>query len=165
MPVSQPLVCGYQVKNGDQVVVSSPEEYTSQKLYPSVEAKCPYTRCLDGGKPGVTVTLTAKTLNATGRVESDPPGISLLGAGTASAPFAGQGDADDDHPGHPHHDQKEIATLTATPTDKNARATYSGGGCDEIGKYGDPVRCKVRLAPDPSITVTYECKQGFTCKP
>jgi len=69
---------------------------------------------------------------ATGSVNSEPPGLSVDGAGRASKAFA------------------EPVKLTATPK-KFARAVFSGGGCDIVGDYGQTKSCHVPLAPDPQV--------------
>jgi hypothetical protein len=79
-------------------------------------------------------------------VTSDPPGITLSHAGRASGTFEG------------------AVTITADPTGKHARAVFSGD-CIKIGEYGQKAECHVKLAPDPKVTVTYECRAGFTCEP
>lgn len=92
-PKSKPQLCGTQViVNGQAVALGDStgppvEPYIAQPAYPAVTAGCPYTRCIAGGIPAVTLTVTAETHNATGHVESEPAGISLSGAGTSANVF------------------------------------------------------------------------------
>jgi hypothetical protein len=52
--------------------------------------------------------------------------------------------------------------LTAEPTNKHARAVFSGD-CKKTGEYGERAECIVKLAPDPKVSVTFECEKGFSC--
>jgi hypothetical protein len=148
VPHNQPQVCGYQVTKGRSLIVRFPpdEPYTDQKQYESVTASCPYTRCLQNGVPAVTLTVTAETQNATGNIVSSPSGITLSGAGTASAAF------------------EQTVTLTAEPKGSHALARFSGN-CVQIGPadFGQKTQCTVPLAPDPVVTVTYVCYAGLSC--
>jgi hypothetical protein len=144
--------CGYQVKlqpnsAGVDQIDAYPELYDNanpQVEYPKVTPSCPYTACL-GHEPAITVSVTSVANGATGTVTSNPPGISLTGAGTGSGLFA------------------DPVKITANPTGPNARAVFSGSGCTASEEYGHTVHCSVPLAPDPAITVTFECKPGATC--
>jgi hypothetical protein len=80
-----------------------------------------------------------------GRVSSNPPGITLSHVGKAHAIFEG------------------AVTIIAEPTDKHARAVFSGD-CVSRGGYGQKAECKAKLAPDPKINVNFECEKGFTCE-
>jgi hypothetical protein len=127
----------------------NPEPYTGQPLYPPVVATCPFTACIGPGIPAIEVTLAILSLNvpagtSLGRVLSDPPGITLQGSGEASGLFPGD------------------VTLIAEPTGKHVRAVFSGD-CKKAGEYGQRAECIVKLAPDPKVTVTFECEKGFTC--
>ena len=44
--------------------------------------------CISRMKPGITITVTGIVDGATGSVNSEPPGLSVDGAGTASKAFA-----------------------------------------------------------------------------
>jgi hypothetical protein len=138
--------CGYQVTNPDGSIFSNPENYTDQPLYPGVTASCRFTDCLAAGVPAVTlfVGTNVPVGPSLGRVRSDPPGITLSGAGKASALFPGD------------------VTLIAEPTGKHARAVFSGD-CNKAGEYGQRAEGLVKLAPDQKVTVTFECEKGFTC--
>jgi hypothetical protein len=144
-PESNPQVCGYQAKwQGVTPTWSVPEPYTDQTLYPAVTASCPFTLC-EAGHPETTFTVVITTgTSAIGRVTSDPPGITLSHAGRASGTFEG------------------AVTIAAEPTGKHARAVFSGD-CIKTGEYGKKAECSTKLAPDPEVTVTYECEKGFTC--
>lgn len=125
------------------------EPYTHQILYPPVTATCPFTACIGPGIPAIEVTLAILSLNvpagtSLGRVLSDPPGITLQGSGEASGLFPGD------------------VTLIAEPTGSHVRAVFSGD-CERAGEYGQRAECIVKLAPDPNVTVTFECQKGFTC--
>ena len=160
-PKSNPQLCGTQViVNGQAIALSGSigppvEPYTDQPIYPAVTASCPYTRCIVGGIPAVTVTVTAETHNAAGQVESDPPGISLSGAGTSANVFP-----KDPHSPPPH---PQVATLVAQPKGSHARAVFSGD-CTNNAGFGQKAHCDVPLVPDPNVTVTYECQEGFACE-
>ena len=146
IPHSDPKVCGYQTTTtaqGDVIFV--PERYVDQQLYPAVTPTCLYTKCLGGGRRGVALTVTATADAAKGHVKSDPPGIDLTGSGTASATF------------------EDGVELTAEPQGSNARAVFSGS-CTKTGEYGKKTKCNVKLAPDPTVTVTYECRANTTCQ-
>ena len=149
-PVSKPQVCGYQVTKPDNSISSFPEGYTAQPLYPGVAAACPFTLCKDVGIPGVLVTVVLSVSpnvipgSSPGSVHSDPPGITLSSAGQANGPFSGD------------------VTLIAEPTDKHVRALFSGD-CKKAGEHGQRAECIVKLAPDPKVTVTFECQNGSTC--
>jgi hypothetical protein len=144
---------GYQVNTYYGIysnVVSSPEPYSGQPLYPPVTASCLYTLCIAPGIPAFKLTLgifsppnvpAGATL---GRVRSDPPGIKLSGAGEASGVFPGD------------------VSLIAEPTERHVRAVFSGD-CEKAGEYGQRAECLVKLAPDPNVTVNFECEKGFTC--
>jgi len=146
-------VCGYKyvipppTAVEQPIRVSIPEEFisTKQAEYPKVDPTCPYTVC-KGTTPAtaVTVVLTTSAGVRMGRVVSNPPGITVSAAGKTSAMFSGD------------------VTLTAEPTNKHARAVFSGD-CSKTGGYGERAECIVKLAPDPNITVDFECEQGFTC--
>jgi len=143
-PNSNPNVCGYQTKTADGQIISSPEPYTNQELYPNVVPACPYTACLGDGRRGVTLSLTAVAGTATGHVKSDPAGVDLSGAGTASVDF------------------ERTVNLVAEPAGNNARAVFSGA-CTKSGDYGRKAWCSLNLAPDQKVTVTYECRANSTC--
>ena len=140
--------CGYQVTNPDY---SYPEPYSDQQLYPKVTATCPYTACTGDAIAAVKVTVgifpTPPNVLAgarLGRVLSNPPGITLSGAGESSGLFPGD------------------VTLIAEPTGGHVRAVFSGA-CNKAGEYGVRAECLVKLAPDPKVSVTFECEKGFTC--
>lgn len=160
-PKSNPQLCGTQViVNGQAISLSGsvgpPDEpYTDQPIYPAVTASCPYTRCIVGGIPAVTLTVTAETHNATGHVESEPAGISLSGEGKSPGVVFPK----DPHSPPPH---PRVAILEAEPKGNHARAVFSGD-CANHGAFGKKARCEVPLVPDPKVTVTYECREGFTC--
>lgn len=144
-PTSKPQVCGYQTKDPVSGAVSSfPEPYTNQHQYAGVTAACPYTACLVGGRPATTFTLTAVADHAAGRVKTNPPGITISGAGTDSKEFA------------------TAVTFIADPHGEHARAVFSGA-CIKTGEYGHTAVCSTQLVPNPDVTVTYECHAGFTC--
>ncbi len=142
--------CGYQIKlqpsslGVDQFALY-PESFDTQVEYPKVTPACPYTACIAQHRPAITVGVTSVANGATGTVTSNPPGISLTGAGTGSGVFA------------------DPVKITANPTGPNARAVFSGGSCTASEEYGHTVHCNVPLAPDPVITVTFECKPRATC--
>jgi carbon monoxide dehydrogenase subunit G len=102
---------------------------------------------LPGGVPVVTLTVTAKTYNATGSVTSNPAGIQLQGAGTASSMFA------------------HTVTLTAAPKGAHVRVRFSGNcrNAHHLGDLGEGNECLVSSVPDPNVTVTLTCREGFTC--
>ena len=143
--------CGYQIKlepnsGGVDQFDAYPEPYrNTEQEYPLVTPACPYTAC-DGHRPAITVSVTTVANQATGTVKSQPEGISLSQAGTASKKFA------------------DPITITANPKGPDARAVLSGGGCAVNGGFGETVHCNVPLAPDPEVTVTFECKPGQTCQ-
>lgn len=149
-PVSHPQVCGYQVTKPDSIISSFPEGYTAQTLYPGVTATCPFTLCKADGIPATSVTAVlflppgVMPGSSLGRVHSEPHGITLSGAGQASESFPGD------------------VTLIAEPTGGHVRAVFSGD-CVRAGEYGQRAECIVKLAPDPKVTVTFECQKGFTC--
>ncbi|MGH9552577.1 MAG: hypothetical protein ACRD3W_24570 [Terriglobales bacterium] len=144
-PTSKPQECGYQTKDPvSQAISSVPEPYTNQPQYPGVTAACPYTACLAGGRPATTFTVTAVADHATGHVKTNPPGITISGAGTNSKEFA------------------KAVTLIADPHGQHARAVFSGS-CIKTGDYGHAAVCKTNLIPLPAVTVTYECHAGFSC--
>jgi hypothetical protein len=122
------------------------EPYTSQPLYPPVDATCRVTLCEAPGMPATDITVNVNSLGgaALGRVQSDPPGITLPGGGELSGVFPGD------------------VTLIAEPTGKHVRAVFSGD-CEKAGEYGRRAECVVKLAPDPMVTVAFECEKGFTC--
>ena len=140
---------GYTVTTSTQTV-SYPEPYVSQPLYPPVTAGCPYTLCVASpdpqapGRPAVKVTVSVPAGSALGSVQSAPPGITLSGAGEASGSFSGD------------------VVLIGAPTDRHVRAVFSGD-CQKTEQYGQRAECIVKLAPDPTVTVTFECETGFTC--
>jgi hypothetical protein len=143
--------CGYQVTINAVTTFFHPEKYTGQQpLYPSVTGTCPYTACATGGKPVTKVTVVtyippnSPTGASLGRVTSSPAGITVSGRARASGLFSGD------------------VTLSAEPTSKHARAVFSGD-CKKAGEYGEKAECVVKLAPDPKVTVTFECEKGFTC--
>jgi hypothetical protein len=149
---------GYQVNTyyeaySNTVYGPSPgaEPYTNQIPYPPVGATCRYTLCIGPGVPGITLTLDILSppnvpAGATlGRVRSDRPGITLSGAGKASGVFPGD------------------VNLIAEPTGGHVRAVFSGD-CEKVGEYGKRAECLVKLAPDPNITVNFECEKGFSCE-
>jgi hypothetical protein len=137
--------CGFQAEIGPGLFSFYSEKFTDQLENPKVTPSCPYTTCISRKKPGITITVTGIVDGATGSVNGEPPGLSVVGAGTASKAFA------------------EPVKLTATPK-KFARAVFSGGGCDIVGDYGQTKSCHVPLAPDPQVTVTYQCKPGENCE-
>ena len=145
-PRSEPRSCGYQVTLGSHVVTRSPEEFDGQKQYPEVSASCIYTRCIPGGTPGVTLTLTAETHNATGTVESFPPAIKLSGAGTRSMDFS------------------QPVTLVAEPRGSHAIAKFHNCVQPEPADFGKKTQCLVTLSHDPKVSVTYECHAGAACE-
>lgn len=137
-------VCGHQVMPFNRTQpVFYPEQYDNQLLYPPVTPTCPFTFC-DGAKPVVRLNVSVSAGTTLGRVTSSPAGIKLSGAARASGLFSGD------------------ATLTAEPTSKHARAVFSGD-CKKSGEYGEKADCLVKLAPDPKVTVSFECEKGFTC--
>jgi hypothetical protein len=148
-PAHAVKACGYQIKlqpssaGVDQVDAYS-EMYDSQVEYPKVTPACPYTACIGLRQPGISVSVTLAANNATGTVQSSPPGITLLRPGSATSLFA------------------DPVKLTANPG-QHARAVFSGGGCTASGGYGATIHCNVPLAPDPEVTVTFECKADETC--
>jgi hypothetical protein len=154
-PNSNPKVCGYQVTHravpGSGVpdthvnTTSVPEPWTDQWLYPSVAPACPYTTCRKGGIPADDFNIIVLAVEARGRVKIDPPDITLSGPAKASWTSA------------------ETVTLTAEPTDKYARAVFSGD-CIKTGDYGKKAECSVKPSPNPKITVTFECQKGFACE-
>jgi hypothetical protein len=160
-PKSNPQLCGTQVIVNGQAVASSGsigppvELYTDQPIYPAVTASCPYTRCIVGGIPAVTLTVSAETHNATGHVDSEPAGISLSGSGTSTNVFPKDPQSPPPHP--------RVAILVAEPQGKHARAVFSGD-CTNNAGFGEKVHCDVPLVPDPQVTVTYECQDGFACQ-
>jgi hypothetical protein len=137
--------CGFQAEVGPGLFSFYPEKFVDQLEYPKVTPSCPYTTCVSRKEPGITITVTGVADGASGSVNSEPPGLSVDGAGTASKAFA------------------EPVELTAKPN-ANARAVFSGGGCDIVGDYGHTKSCHVALAPDPQVTVTYQCKPGEHCE-
>jgi hypothetical protein len=150
VPMSNPHECGYQATETptsgfESEVISSPEAYSQQPQYSGVIATCLYKRCpAHAGPPVSDFEITIRTLGATGRVKSNPAGITLSGSGKASGAFS------------------DAVTLTAQPTGRHARAVFSGD-CIETGEYGKSAECRVKLAPDPKVTVTYECEKDFRC--
>ncbi len=144
-PHSEPRSCGYQVTLGSHLVTRSPEKFDGQEQYPEVKASCIYTRCIPGGTPGVTLTLTAETHNATGTVTSIPPGIQLSGAGTRSIEFS------------------QTVTLVAEPRGTHAIAKFHGCA-GEPAAFGKKTQCLVSLNHDPKVTVSYECHAGAACE-
>jgi hypothetical protein len=142
-PVSNPNVCGYQADGPTGSF--NPEPYDGQELWPDIASTCPFTKCLAGGMPAVTLIVTAIGSGATGQVESKPAGIALVGNGSQSGDFT---DTD--------------VKLKAIPLGPHARAVLTGG-CTETGDYGEAAPCKLELGPNKQVTVTYECEPGFTC--
>jgi len=150
---SSPNVCGYEYTNPDGSIVSKPEKYVSgqQPTYPGVTAACTYTVCVGDRTPGIELTVSLQAMvtvqagASMGRVVSNPPGIRLSAAGKTSALFPSD------------------VTLTAEPTSKHVRAVFSGA-CSKSGGFGERAECLVKLAPDPKVTVNFECEQGFTCR-
>jgi hypothetical protein len=141
-PVSDPTVCGRQPPGG---AAGFPESYdVGQSSYPPVVATCPYTGCT-GSVPVVKLTVNGATSGATGTVKSNPEGIELRGAGTASLLTH-----DLDH------------QLRARPAGRRARAVFSGH-CTAVGEYGKEASCSLTLGPDKLVVVTYSCEPGFTC--
>ena len=141
--------CGWQIKlqpssGGVDQFALYPESFDTQVEYPKVTPSCPYTACIAQHRPAISVSVTVVENQATGKVKSDPPGISLAGAGTAQSFFA------------------DPVKLSANPSE-HARAVFSGGGCSATGNYGETIHCNVPLAPDPAVTVTFECKPGENC--
>jgi hypothetical protein len=136
--------CGYQVTNAGNTI-SFPEQYTDQATYPGVTAGCYFTGC-SGNTPFFILNITVNVAagSSLGRVLSDPPGITLSGAGEASGSFPGN------------------VTLIAEPTGRHVRAVFSGA-CNKTGEYGERAECIVKPAPDPKVSVTLECEKGFTC--
>jgi len=57
---------------------------------------------------------------------------------------------------------KSDIVFLCLPSAKHARAVFSGD-CIKTGEYGKKAECSTKLAPDPEVTVTYECEKGFTC--
>lgn len=148
MPNSKPQSCGYDVsiKHGDVLVSEhDPETYSGQQNYPGVTASCPYTSCRVGGKRADLISIEIAG-EATGLVRIDSLGIALSGAARARLAFS------------------ESITLIAEPAGEHARALFSGD-CIKTGDYGKKAECGVKLAPNPKVTVTYECPKGFTCEP
>jgi hypothetical protein len=145
---SSPNECGYTyVKSDGSGTLSIPEEFMSMKQaeYPRVDAACRYTLC-KGATPAtdVTVVLTTPGGASMGQVVSNPPGITASRAGEFHGQFPGD------------------VTLTAEPTGKHVRALFSGA-CTNTAGYGERTECVVKLAPDPKVTVSFECEKGFTC--
>jgi hypothetical protein len=127
-----------------------PEPYTGQTLYPGVVATCPYRDCLADGTPVVTgfaLTVTAVTDGATGEVKSKFPGISIDGAGSDSWGYEGGAEV----------------TLRAEADGNNARAVFSGA-CSGSSPYGETATCTLTMDATKAVTVTYQCKPGFTCQ-
>jgi hypothetical protein len=162
-PKSNPQLCGTQViVNGQAISLSGsigpPQEpYVDQPIYPAVTASCPYTTCIAGGIPAVWLKVIAVTHNATGHVESEPAGISLSGAGESPQTAFPK----DPHSPPPH---PQIAILEAEPKGPHARVVFSGD-CTNNAGFGQKARCDVPLVPNPTVTVTYDCQDGFTCEP
>ena len=155
-PTSNPQACGTQVTTGG-VATFSPEQYSHQRTYPGVTARCPYTACLTTGVPAVTLTVTGVTLHATGHFETSSGGISLTGAGERTAVLAATSELVG------HHLVFEVTSLTATPKGSHARVVLSGA-CNKQGAVGKSVHCTVPLVPNPEVTVTYECLAGLACE-
>jgi hypothetical protein len=126
-------------------VTFDPEPYSGQPLYRDITTSCPYTACLSGGVPVTKLTVTADASAATGAVSTDPDGISFAGGGTAFWQFADI---------HVH--------LKARPAGAQARAVISGA-CETVGDYGEDAVCNLKLGPDMSVAVQYECEDGYTC--
>jgi hypothetical protein len=145
IPNSNPQACGFQLTTDQGEVFWSPEPFTNQTEYPSVKSACVYTTCLGGRRPGILIDVEAVSLGAIGTFVTYPVGIKLSGIGKASGGFEG------------------AVTLRAKPTGRHARVVFSGD-CVKTGKYGKKAECRIELAPDPKVTVTYECQKGFTCK-
>jgi hypothetical protein len=155
VPDSQPTVCGWDT-NGVPVPLEGgatffPEPYnTTQSVYPGVTATCPYQGCLPDGTPVVTgfaLTVTAVTDGATGEVKSKFQGISIDGAGSDSWGYEGGAEV----------------TLRAEAVGSNARAVFSGA-CSGTSPYGEKVTCTLTMDATKAVTVTYQCKPGFTCQ-
>jgi len=136
--------CGFQAEIGPNLFSFYPEPYKDQLEYPKVTPSCPYTSCVSWKMPGITIAVTGVEDGASGHVKSEPPGLSVDGAGTASKTFAGP------------------IKLIATPN-QNAKALFSAQ-CEIVESSGDNQTCKVPLAPDPQVTVTYQCKPGQVCE-
>jgi hypothetical protein len=144
-PGSDPSVCGYQYTLPGGVVTSWPEPYSGQPLYADVVASCPFTTCLVGGVPATTLTVTSDASAASGALSTNPEGIAFAGGGSAKWNFADV---------HVH--------LKARPSGPHVRAVF-GGDCDQVGDYGEDAVCNLRLGPDKSVTVRYECEDGYSC--
>jgi hypothetical protein len=143
-PISQPQVCGYDASG----LISFPEPFTNQPLYPGVAPSCPYRDCLADGTPVETaLTVTGAEDGATGDVTSKPSGISIDGAGDGSVGY----------------DDGTVVRLRARPDGKRARAVFSGA-CSDSGAYGTASTCHVPMIGNRSVRVTYQCEPGFTCK-
>jgi hypothetical protein len=98
-----------------------------------------------GSQPAVALTVQAVASVATGRVKSIPKGIDIKGGDSSTALFT----------------QTDV-TLSAEPDGPRARAVFSGD-CAATGAYGKAVDCTLSLAGGNTVTVTYECKPGFSC--
>jgi hypothetical protein len=142
-PTLQPQFCGYQVTTGSHHVVTFPEEYTGQQPYEGVIASCSFTVCR--GTPAVVLSVDVVGAAATGRVDIDPQGVTLLGDARASLAF------------------DETVTPTAEPQGRHARVVFSGD-CIKTGEYGEKAECTLKLMADPKVVVTYNCQKGFTCE-
>jgi hypothetical protein len=144
-PRSNPTVCG---RHADSMNGGVPEDWDSnapQEPYPGVHPTCPWTTCGANG-PAVQLTVEAQATGATGHVKSIPAGIDLTGGGEGSSYFY----------------QLDVK-LSAKPVGRRARAVFSGA-CNATGDYGKDIGCKLTLGPDKTVTVSYECQPGFTCR-
>src|SRR6185436_18848816 len=108
--------------------------------YPDVATSCPWTSCVAGGTPAVTLSVNSVEGAATGSIDSRPAGIALAGSGEQENQFS----------------ELDIK-LKARPNGAHARAVFSGD-CVKTGDYGEAAPCKLTLGPDKSVTVTWECE-------
>jgi hypothetical protein len=143
-PSNGAAMCGWEaaLANGVQF---DPEPYTNQELYPDIESACIYSGCAPGGVRTVALEVVADASAASGRVTSSPGGIDITGSGAQSASFG-------------ELDQR----LTAQPAGRHARAVFSGD-CTAAGDWGKRASCDLKLGPDKTVTVTWECEPGFDC--
>jgi hypothetical protein len=134
-------VCGRQAAD-----FSVPEPWVEGDVdWTGVMGTCPFTDCL-GSLPVVGLTVEAIAVAATGNVKSIPKVIDLRGGGTSSKWFT----------------QADVK-LSAEPAGLHARAVFSGD-CVATGAYGQDAECKLNLAGGKTVTVTYECEPGYSCR-
>jgi hypothetical protein len=141
-----PKVCGYQVSLGRNIIVSVPEKYDGQTLFDGVTASCYYGTCLDGGRRANAYSITIVEANATGISTLQPGDFTLLG-GASFSWVREQGDI----------------TLIAKPTGSLAQAKFTGA-CNLTGKVGETITCKIPMAPNPEVTLTYFPCSNLSCE-